>query len=295
MSCFERPDATGLPMHRGIFLLREEQMSGVFIVVLRKKVMLMLMFVCSVSSAAPNYYPMQLSNVWVLESLDGTQRVTYTLEEAGDDFPGNPEVRKLKMTSETLGVDASTTTLSFVERDSEGVKLHKLVVEPDSVFGEASVAFSPPAVFFPFPLRLGDTWEIAASTEVNLLGPVKLTTVAEVVALEDVVTPTGTFKDCFKIRLRSRTVSAFIISRSTFYQWLAPDVGPVKFQTDQDIVFELVSSNLLYDVTGDGVVNILDLTFVSVRIGTEDPEADVNNDGIVNIQDLQLIVQYIGG
>ena len=41
-----------------------------------------------------------------------------------------------------------------------------------------------------------------------------------------------------------------------------------------------------YDVTGDGVVNILDLTFVASRFGESDPEADVNDDGIVNILDL---------
>ncbi len=46
-----------------------------------------------------------------------------------------------------------------------------------------------------------------------------------------------------------------------------------------------------YDVTGDGVVNILDLTFVASHFGESDPEADVNSDGIVNILDLVLVAQ----
>ena len=46
-----------------------------------------------------------------------------------------------------------------------------------------------------------------------------------------------------------------------------------------------------YDVTGDGVVNILDLTFVASHFGKSDPEADVNSDGIVNILDLVLVAQ----
>lgn len=50
---------------------------------------------------------------------------------------------------------------------------------------------------------------------------------------------------------------------------------------------------LPYDVTGDGVVNILDLTFVASRFGESDPEADVNGDGIVNILDLVLIAQNL--
>ena len=44
-----------------------------------------------------------------------------------------------------------------------------------------------------------------------------------------------------------------------------------------------------YDVNADGVVNILDLTFVAARLGEMDPEADVTGDGIVNILDLVRI------
>ena len=81
---------------------------------------------------------------------------------------------------------------------------------------------------------------------------------------------------------------------------MAPNVGIVKFETDQEIVYSLVSSNLLtdtsaYDVTGDGVVNILDLVFVASRFGDVSPEADVNGDDDVNILDLTLVAQNFGG
>lgn len=46
------------------------------------------------------------------------------------------------------------------------------------------------------------------------------------------------------------------------------------------------------DVNGDGIVNILDLTFLASRFGERSP--DVNGDGIVNILDLVLVAQYIG-
>ena len=90
----------------------------------------------------------------------------------------------------------------------------------------------------------------------------------EVVAIEDVVTPAGAFENCLKIRIRTKTTAALGTSRSTAYQWLAPDIGPVKFETGQDIVFELASFTLVtpekpYDVNADGVINILDLTFVA--------------------------------
>ena len=49
-----------------------------------------------------------------------------------------------------------------------------------------------------------------------------------------------------------------------------------------------------YDVTGDGVVNILDLTFAAARFGESDSDADVTGDGTVNILDLVLIAQNFG-
>ncbi|MCG9132157.1 hypothetical protein J5I95_10790 [Candidatus Poribacteria bacterium] len=117
---------------------------------------------------------------------------------------------------------------------------------------------------------------------------------------------------------------------STTYQWLAPDIGPVQYQNSAGFLFRLTSTNLPtepeepdpteeevttepppeedpmpepppeedpmpelspYDVNADGVVNILDLTFVAARLGEMDPEADVTGDGIVNILDLVSIAQ----
>ena len=45
------------------------------------------------------------------------------------------------------------------------------------------------------------------------------------------------------------------------------------------------------DVNGDGVVNILDLTFVSQNVGVtlNHPEADINGDGQVNVLDMILV------
>ena len=86
------------------------------------------------------------------------------------------------------------------------------------------------------------------------------------------------------------------VSRTTSYQWLAPNIGIVRVETDQEIVFNLVSSNLItdtstYDVTRDGVVNILDLVFVASLFGEVNADADVNADGVINILDLTLVAQ----
>lgn len=260
--------------------------------------LIILLCVFTNTTNAQNYYPADIGNTWVLESTDGAERTTYTIEATDELFNG-ARVRILEITTEVLGTSAVTTSVFHVEVAEEGMKLHKIVAELGDVFGVAHVEFSPPAVFFPPTLQLGERWETQGETEINIVGAASVSSVNEVVAVEDVVTSAGTFENCLKIRVRTRTTVALGVSRSTSYQWLAPDHGPVKFENDQDIVFELVRSNLLaiempYDVNADGTVNILDLVFVASRFGQIDPSADVNADGTVNILDLTLIARNFG-
>ena len=257
---------------------------------------LLLFYISTVLTAeALKYYPTDVGNTWILENEDGTERITYTIEAAEERFNGR-EIARFKRTAETVGADDTTGEVYFVHFDDDGVKLHKVVAELGSIFGTATAILSPPVVFLPASMQLGDSWEFTLESEVILTGPVTLTNVYEVVAVEDIVTPAGTFENCLKVRLDSRTVSTLSVSRSTSYQWLAPNLGIVRVDTDQEMVFNLVSFNLLtdtsaYDVTGDAVVNILDLVFVASHFGDVNSDADVNDDGAVNILDLTLVAQ----
>ena len=205
----------------------------------------------------------------------------------------------LKRVAETLGSDDTTGEELFVRFDEDGVKLHKIVAELGSVFGVATAELSSPVLFFPASLKIGDSWSVTVETVVKLAGPVSFTSIYEVIATEDVKTPAGTFENSLKIQVDSISSSTLGVTRTTAYQWMAPNIGIVKFITDQEIVFNLVSSNLLtdgspYDVTGDGVVNILDLVFVASRFGSVDVDADVNADDVVDILDLVLVAQNFG-
>ena len=55
----------------------------------------------------------------------------------------------------------------------------------------------------------------------------------------------GTFQDCVKIQLKLSVVAAGgainLVEPTTSYQWLAPGVGPVKFQNNDGDVYEIVS------------------------------------------------------
>ena len=265
-----------------------------------KNTLLLVALLCAFANMADaqNYYPADIGNTWVLKSTDGAERTTYTIKATDESLNGEP-VRILEITTEVLGTSTLRTSTFLVEVGEEGMKLHRIVAELGDTFGVARVEFSPPAVFFPPRLQLGEIWETQGETEVKIVGATTISSVNEVIAVEDVVTPAGTFENCLKIRVRTKTAAAIGTSRSTSYQWLAPDHGPVKFETDQDIVFELVRSNLRtteipYDVNADDAVNILDLVFVAARLGQADPIADVNDDGTVNILDLTLIAQNFG-
>lgn len=265
-----------------------------------RNTVLLTVILCAFVSAtsAQNYYPTNIGNTWALESTDGAERITYTLETPEEEHSGE-QFRTLKIITEVLGTSSANTNTFLVEVDAEGLKLHKIVAELGDVFGISRMEFSPPAVFFPPTLQVGERWETLGETEVDLVGNVTVSSINEVVAIEDVVTPAGTFENCLKIQILTKTTAALGSSRSTSYQWLAPDLGPVKFETSQNIVFELTGYDLgtpenPYDVNADGVVNILDLTFVAARLGQDDPKADVNGDATVNILDLVLVAQNFG-
>ena len=295
------------------------------------------------TAAAQNYYPADIGNTWVLESVDGVERSTYILE--GSQTADGEERILLKIRTEELSTGESETDQYFLTVGTDAIQLHRTVLEDE--VATLTADFPTPVTFFPLQLELGDKWQIAAEAEVMLVGGLtivgKSTTNLEVVEFEDVVTPAGTFENCAKIRLELTLTTPFLNLDSTTYQWFAADIGPVQYENSDSLIFGLVSSNLLtvpeepetteedstpetppvedvmpksppeedtgpeqpseeevapetvpYDVTGDGVVNILDLTFVTARFGEADADADVTGDGTVNILDLVLIAQNFG-
>lgn len=60
------------------------------------------------------------------------------------------------------------------------------------------------------------------------------------------------------------------------------------------------NTSLVGDVNGDGVVNVVDITLVSIAFGSfegepgYDPDCDINADGIVDMRDLSLVAMNLG-
>ena len=206
--------------------------------------LLALSLVCNFTTTAmaQNYYPSEVGNTWVFLSVDGAEQRTYTLEKPEN--VDNEELIVLKISTGILGEDPSDIDDYFVSVHDGGLLLHRTVTD-EGAFGIAEATFDPPVTFFPSLLPVGHTWEIVTETELKLAGPATSTSTIEVVAIEDVETPAGLFKDCVKMEIRRNSVTALVVVRGTSYQWLAPDVGPVKYQSDQDVVYELESYNLV--------------------------------------------------
>ena len=218
---------------------------------------LVLGLVCSftLTAAAQNYYPAAIGNVWTLISTDGTEERTYSLEEP--DIEVDAGVVLLKIATAVVGTEAVDIDNYYVTVDAEGIKLHQSATD-EGTFGIAKAQFDPPASFFPLPLVLGDAWEIVAETELKLVGATTSTTSAEVVALETITTSAGTFDNCVKIQLNRRVVTRLVTTRSTSYQWLAPDVGPVKYENDQGVVYELANYTVLPDTSAEPEMPVAD-------------------------------------
>ena len=265
------------------------------------KFLFVLGFICNFVSttSAQNYYPATIGNEWVLESTDDKERRTYSLEKPKD--IADQEFILLKIETEDISKNEVVDTDEyFLTTDDEAIKLHKTALE-QAPFGIVTADFPTPATFFPKVLVKGDKWDIVADATILEI-PIKSTTNLEIVGFEDVVTPAGTFQNCAKIELKLTVIAAgglINIDPTTSYQWLAPNVGPVKFEADNGDVFEVISFKLFpppmreaqnrpvwqlpsneFQVTGSRLGGILNAKILE---NVEDYASEVRNLGIVAV------------
>ncbi len=238
------------------------------------KPILVLSLVCSfaLTATAQDYYPTTVGNTWVFLSQDGSERRTYSIEESDNDKEKDAGIILLKIVTETLGTETVDTDLYFISDDNEDLKLHRIRTE-EGAFGVAATTLDPPALFFPADLPVGRTWDIVTVAELDLVGTATTTSTIEVVDSEVLETPAGTFENCVKLEIRRKSATALATIRTTSYQWLAPDVGPVKYENDQGIVYELQSYNLVEETPAEPAVETPEQPAVETPAVTpEEPE-----------------------
>ena len=207
--------------------------------------LLVLSLVCSFAptAMAQTYFPATVGNTWALLSADGAERRIYSFEAPGT-VEGEGFIL-LKITKETVGTDTIAFDKSWVTVAADGEILLHQVAFDRGAFGIAEATWDLPVTNFPAALPVGQAWEIVTETVLKLVGAATTTSTLEVIAIEDVETPLGVFKDCVKIETNRKAVTALTVIREHEFLWLAPDMGPVKFQDTNEIVFELESYNLV--------------------------------------------------
>ena len=235
--------------------------------------LLVLSLVCSFApvAMAQNYFPSMVGNTWVFVSADGAERRTYTFE--GPETVDSEEFIILKITKGTVGTDVVAFDKSWVTVAGDGEILLHQVAFDRGAFGIAEATFDPPVTNFPAAFPLGHTWEIVTETVLKLVGAATTTSSLEVVAIEDVETPLGVFKDCVKVETNRRAVTALTVIRENEFLWLAPDVGPVKFQDTNEIVFDLESYNLVEAPAAEDAPTAEDVPVVEDTPPTDDAPA----------------------
>ncbi len=189
-------------------------------------------------SHAQNYYPDEFGNTWRLRSTDGVDERIVTIE--------GPEIvngEELKIIADQTNGD---TNRLYVKTEPDGIKLYRLIANV-ALLGEIIFDYSPPQFFLPNTIDLGTKWTIEGEASIPLLGQIHSTTDSEVVAIDDITVPAGSFPNSLKIEQAVMNIAPVGNLDLKMTMWLAPNVGLVKAISSSDVIFELIS----YDVATD--------------------------------------------
>ena len=224
------------------------------------------------TSDARNYYPVAIGNNWVFRQTDDQEtsriieisKLTKEMMQPKQGellkLPGNLRQESMRVILdriETEGQQAgrnwrTPTTKRFVFTKANGIKQIALSYEfpPRNNNRQGWVMTfknDPPQDYVPNSIRLATKWTLEGEHNNARWGRVVSRKVdREVVKLENVRCPAGTFRNCLKVS-EVRVFERRGVERrgsSAGYIWLAPKVGPVKMSMPVwrggERVFELV-------------------------------------------------------
>ena len=206
--------------------------------------LLSVALVCGSASSghAQNYYPDDFGNTWILRSTDGIDERVVAIEG-----PETVGAESLKVISDRTGDNISKF---FIKTEPDGVMIFRAIASV-ATFGEISINYSPPQTFLPIPLELGSEWTVVGEAKILFGVKIAVTNNAKVAAVENVIVPAGTFRDCLKIEQELQVglaAGGLQVPPQKTTMWLAPDIGLVKAISTDDIIFELIR----YDISIDG-------------------------------------------
>ena len=173
-----------------------------------------------------DYYPMAIGNKWTFKD----KKDSIIDFEVIDTINIDGKKAFVKMTT-TTGVE-NAVNYSYIEKTSEVINQHAV---GGYSAGDDTIIFSPVLPLYKFPLIPGETWEVEFNVSVPggfFVGSGKA--IYEVISEETITTKAGTFNHVFQVK-EDFTWEIFgqELDRTIGRQWLAPNVGIVKFSNEQ--------------------------------------------------------------
>ena len=211
--------------------------------------LLLIAIVCGAASLcyAQSYYPDEFGNTWILRSTDGIEERAVVIE--GPETIGAESLKVISDRTYTIaGRTNGNLNKLFIKTEPHGVLIFRAVASI-AVLGQITINYSPPETFLPIPLGLGSEWVVTGKTRILRLIDAEVTNTAKVVAIEDVIVPAGTFRNCLRIQQDVSVSSAVTVAPQRSTMWLAPDVGIVKAVSSNDVTFELIRYEIAIDGT----------------------------------------------
>jgi hypothetical protein len=173
-----------------------------------------------------DYYPLAIENKWTYKDKQDSI-IDFEIVDTID-ISGTQAFVKMTTTSNI----ENAVNYSYVAKGSDVINQHAV---GGSSAGDDTIIFSPVLPLYKFPLIPGESWEVEFSVSVPggyYVGNGKAK--YEVVSEESVTVKGGTFNHVFQVK------EDFVweifgqeLDRTISRQWLAPNVGIVKFVNEQ--------------------------------------------------------------
>lgn len=165
--------------------------------------------------ASSDYFPIHNGNYWKYQYQN-----TLIVVEVKNDTVINNTLAKI--------ITRNFENEYWLQNDNELKKLELRYVNYGGIDYPIQNVF---LLQYKFPFILGSSWSTTFNDTVNVLGEnyvIKQTIARQVVAIEDINVPAGSFFQTYKIDF----IESFMLNDSTEYyagsEWYAPDVGLVK-------------------------------------------------------------------
>lgn len=178
------------------------------------------------SVRAGDYYPLSIGSKWRYKDSENNS-IDFEIIDTIDVSGTKVFVKQIKTSSLESAVN-----YSYLSKSDKGVEQYG---SGGASVGGDTIIFAPPLLLYKFPLILDDAWEQDFDVKVPdgfFVGNGKAK--YKVIAEETLTVPAGTFQHVFQVR--EDFVWELIgqeLDRTISDYWLAPNVGIIKFRTEQ--------------------------------------------------------------